>query len=108
MSDLKVLRASVKNFQCLEEKEIVLNGQSILVIAKNGGGKSTLIRAIKSAGNANILPAKSIREGEEYAKIEIEVGNNDKKYTFETFFSPENQKGKVVVTDEEGTRITGK
>jgi hypothetical protein len=108
MSDLKVLRASVKNFQCLEEKEIVLNGQSILVIAKNGGGKSTLIRAIKSAGNANILPAKSIKEGEEYAKIEIEVGNDDKKYTFETFFSPENQKGKVVVTDEEGTRITGK
>ena len=108
MSDLKVLRASVKNFQCLEEKEIVLNGQSILVIAKNGGGKSTLIRAIKSAGNANILPVKSIKEGEEYAKIEIEVGNDDKKYTFETFFSPENQKGKVVVTDEEGTRITGK
>jgi hypothetical protein len=108
MNDLKVLRASVKNFQCLEEKEIVLNGQSILVIAKNGGGKSTLIRAIKSAGNSNILPAKSIREGEEYAKIEVEVGNNDKRYTFETFFSPENQKGKVVVTDEEGTKITGK
>lgn len=107
MNDLKVLRATAKNFQCLEEKQVDINGKSLLVIGKNGSGKSSLIRIMKSASNTNELPAKSIKEGEEYAEISVTYGNDQEEFTYYVYFSPEHQKGRLVVKDKDGNQVTG-
>lgn len=107
MDDLRVLRATAKNFQCLEEKQIDINGKSLLVIGKNGSGKSSLIRIMKSASNTNDLPEKSIKDGEEYAEISVTYGNDNEEYTYHVYFSPEHQKGRLVVKDKDGNQITG-
>lgn len=107
MENLKVLRATAKNFQCLEEKKIEINGQSVLVIGRNGAGKSSLIRIMKSASNTGELPDKSIKDGEEYAEISVTYGNENEEYTYYVYFSPEHQKGRLVVKDKEGNQVTG-
>jgi len=107
MEDLKLLSVKAKNFQCLEQKEVIVNGKSLLVIGKNGSGKSALMRIMKSASNVTQMPDKSIKEGEDFAEISATYGNENESYTYTVYFSPEHQKGRLVVKDAEGNQITG-
>ena len=106
---LKIIRAEIKNFQSLEHKQIDLGGKSIAIIGRNGGGKSSLLRAIQSPINAQSIPSKAIKDGEERASVKIELaGEKDGEkafYNYHLVFNAKSKKGKLSVTDAEGNKI---
>ena len=104
---LKIISTELMNFQSLTHKLVEIQGKSIVIIGKNGGSKSTLLRAIQSPLNSEIIPSKPIKTGEENASVRVVVGGNidgeDKQYVYNIFFNEQNQKGKITVLDEQGT-----
>ena len=104
---LKIISTELMNFQSLTHKLVEIQGKSIVIIGKNGGSKSTLLRAIQSPLNSEVIPSKPIKTGEENASVRVVVGGNidgeDKQYVYNIFFNEQNQKGKITVLDEQGT-----
>ena len=105
---LKIISAELKNFQSLEHKLVDIQGRSIVVVGKNGGSKSTILRAIQSPLNSVVVPAKAIKKGEEQATVTLKLAGNDAEYTYHMKFTENNQKGKIIVTDDQGNKITSK
>ena len=109
---MKIISAELQNFQSLEHKVVDIQGKSIVVVGKNGGSKSTILRAIQSPINSVVVPAKAIKEGEESAHVKLiikgDLDGEDKTFKYVMNFSPSNQKGSVVVVDEEGNKIKNK
>ena len=104
---LKILSAEIVNFKNISQKKVEFDGKSAIIIGKNNAGKSSLIQAIMSPLDSKMVPDKAIKEGEERGSIELEIGGvlRDKlvRYTVGMYFSPENSKGRLSVTnDEEG------
>ena len=62
---LKIISAEVKNFQSLEEKIVNFDGKSIVIIGKNQGSKSSLIRAIQSPLSYKSIPSEPIQKGKD-------------------------------------------
>jgi ABC-type cobalamin/Fe3+-siderophores transport system ATPase subunit len=109
---MKIISAELQNFQSLEHKVVDIQGKSIVVVGKNGGSKSTILRAIQSPINSVVVPAKAIKEGEESAHVKLiikgDLDGEEKTFKYVMNFSPSNQKGSVVVVDEEGNKIKSK
>lgn len=108
---LKILKAEVTNFKNIDHKVIEFEGKSAIVLGKNGAGKSSLIQAITCAVNSKMIPAKAIKKGEERASVSLKVGGvlngEHQVYNIEMFFSEKDQKGRLVVSDEDGGKIPG-
>jgi DNA repair exonuclease SbcCD ATPase subunit len=111
-NNLKILKAEVKSFQNIDFKQIDLGGKSMVIIGKNGQGKSSLINAICSPLDSKMIPSKAIKEGEERASVELVVGGVKEgekvRYTIDIYFSPEHEKGRLVAKDSEGAVIKSK
>ncbi len=105
---LKILSAEITNFKNIAHHEVNFEGKSAIIIGPNGAGKSSLIQAICSPINAKMLPAEPVKEGEERASIELEIGGvlNDEviKYSIGMYFSPKHKKGRLVIHDEDGSK----
>ena len=97
------LKLELENFKNIEKKVIDIGGRSMLFIGKNNTGKSTLIQAMMSPADSKLLPTEPIKEGEERAKILHRVGGTvrgqEVEYVMELFFTPKNNKGRLVLTD---------
>ena len=110
-SGLKVLKASITNFKNITHKEVELNGRSVMFVGPNNVGKSSLIQAICSPINSKFMPLEPIKKGEERAKVEITIGGNlhgeEVKYIISSYFSPEHSRGRLVVENEEGAKLSG-
>lgn len=102
---LNFLRLELDNFKNLEKKVVEVGGQSLVILGRNGSGKSTLIDALCSPLDSKLVPTKPIKEGEESAKIEVVIGNDNKKYIVTLYFTPGNQKGRLVVENDKGETI---
>jgi AAA15 family ATPase/GTPase len=111
-SGMKIISAELNNFQSLSHKVVDIQGKSIVVVGKNGGSKSTILRAIQSPINSVVVPTKAIKDGEESAHIKLvikgDLDGEDKTFKYMMSFSESNQKGSVSVIDEEGNKITNK
>jgi hypothetical protein len=109
---MKIISAELKNFQSLSSKVIDIQGKSIVVVGKNGGNKSTILRAIQSPINSVVVPGKAIKEGEESAHVKLiiqgDLDGEEKTFKYIMNFSPANQKGSVTVIDEQGNKIKSK
>lgn len=106
---LKFLRLELENFKNIDKKIVDIGGQSIIVMGKNGAGKSSLIQALMSPLDTKELPSAPIKKGEERAMISVVIGGvvngENKQYTVDMYFSPKNQSGRVVVTDQHGNNV---
>lgn len=110
MSDfLKIVDAEIKNFQTLEYKKVDINGKSMAVIGKNGGGKSSLLRAIMSPLDSSKVPSKPIKEGEDRSVVKVKVAGEKEgeevEYTYTITFNEKAKKGKISVVDAEGNKV---
>lgn len=107
---LKIISAELKNFQSLSHKLVQIEGKSIVIVGKNGGSKSALLRAIQAPLNADTIPSKPIKQGEEQASVRIvlngTIDGEEKEYYYNVFFNEQHQKGKITVTDSEGIEYT--
>lgn len=70
---MKIKRATLKNYKCHEELEIVPDGAHILLIGDNEVGKSSLIDAILRACGKGGKPTSPIQIGKDYAEIQVET-----------------------------------
>lgn len=107
---LKIIKAEITNFKNIETKVIDLGGRSLVILGKNGAGKSSLIQAIMSPLDSKYIPQKPIKAGEEKSEIEIviegEMNGEPIKYFVELYFTPGNQKGRIVIRDGEGATVS--
>jgi hypothetical protein len=108
---LHVLKASITNFKNIDYKEVEFGRRSALIIGPNKGGKSSLIQAICSPVNAKMLPPEPIKKGEERGQVLLQIGGmlngEEVVYNIATYFSPEHQKGRLVIEDEFGGKVPG-
>lgn len=108
---LKIISAELENFQSLEHKLVEIQGKSIVIVGKNGGSKSALLRAIQSPLNTKIIPQKAIKEGEESSYVKLNLkgivpgDSEEKEFIYRIDFSEKNQKGKITVVDGKGKEI---
>lgn len=106
---LKFLGLDLENFKNLEKKHIDINGHSILVVGKNGTGKSSLIQALMSPLDTKLLPTEAVKKGEERSRISVKIGGNlggeYKEYILDMFFTAKDNKGRLVVTNDKGEAI---
>lgn len=111
---LKIISAEMQNFQSLEHKLVEIQGKSIVVIGKNGGSKSALLRAIQSPLNSKIIPQKAIKSGKESAFVKLKIkgvvpgDDEEKEFEYKIEFDEKNQKGVISVTDSEGKEVKKK
>lgn len=104
-TSMKFFGLNLSNFKNISHKVIDIGGKSIMIVGPNGSGKSSLIQALCSPLDTKIIPTKPIKKGEERSMIEVTLkgmhGGQPVKYTLELFFSPGNEKGRLVVRDEQ-------
>ena len=103
------LSLDVENFKNIDKIVVDIGGRSFLFLAKNGGGKSTLIQAMMSPMDKKVLPSEPIKEGEERARITHKIGGNIngvyQEYTMDLYFTQGDKKGRLVITNEKGETI---
>lgn len=108
---LRLISAEIKNFKKITYKQIDFNGKSVIIAGKNKAGKSSLIQALQSPLDSKYIPLEPITIGEDRAEVEIELGGTLNgevvKYKIATYFSPEDKKGRVILFDQDGSKIEG-
>lgn len=106
LEGLKIVEAAVENFKNIEKKMVRLDGQSFLIFGGNKKGKSSFIQALLSPLDSSFIPSQPIKEGEERSTVSVKlagnVGGELKEYTLDLYFTPKNQSGRLVITDETG------
>jgi recombinational DNA repair ATPase RecF len=70
---MRIKKATLKNYKCHTDLEIVPDGAHILLIGDNEVGKSSLIDAILRACGKPGRPVSPIKTGSDYAEIQIET-----------------------------------
>ena len=109
---LKVVSTEINNFQSLEQKQIDFGGKSIAIIGRNGGGKSSLMRAIQSTLDTNQRVQIPIKDGEERADVKVQVAGVRKgqpvEYTYHVVYNQNKKAGKIKVTDADGNEVGAK
>ncbi len=111
MGGLKLIKAEVTNFKNIDHRIVDMDGRSMVIIGKNGAGKSSLIQALMSPLNAKMVPAEPIKDGEERASVELTISGKlhgeETLYRVDMYFTPGNKKGRLVVTNSDGEAIKG-
>lgn len=108
--DLKFEHIDIHNFKNIEQRTIDINGRSFLIMGKNGSGKSSFIQALLSPLDTKVIASMPVKDGEEQAKIEVvlagDVNGKRTKYSLEMYFSAKTNKGRLVVYNETGEKIS--
>lgn len=108
---LRVIKASITNFKNIGFREVEFEGRSAVIAGPNQAGKSSLIQAIVSPLNSKYMPVEPIKKGEEKGKLELTVGGvldgEQQTYVISTYFSPEHSRGRLVLENGEGAKISG-
>ena len=103
---LKFISLEVENFKNIDKRIVEINGRSFIISAKNGAGKSSLIQALLSPLDSKSKPLKPIKNGEEKASTRVVIGGTlhgeEEEYTLDMYFTPGNNKGRLVVKNSKG------
>lgn len=99
----------ISNFKNITKTVVDIGGQSLFVLGKNGSGKSSFIQALMSPLDTKVRPSSPIKAGEERSSISVTLGGTmggeKKEYVLDLYFSPAEQKGRLVITNSEGETI---
>lgn len=73
---MKIVSLQAENIKRLKAVEITPDGNVVVIGGKNGNGKSSILDSIAMAlGGAKLIPQKPVREGEETAKVNVDMGD---------------------------------
>lgn len=102
---LKSLSLDIDNFKSIDKMIVEIGGRSLLIIGKNGAGKSSFIQAMMSPLNSKMLPSEPIKKGQERAKISHKIGGvlngQYEEYILDMFFTPKDKTGRLVVYNKD-------
>lgn len=106
---MKLLRIEAENFKNITKRVVEIGGRTLYIIGQNAADKSSLIQVAQSALDTDFVPSEPIKKGERRATIRAVIGGTyegeEKQYTIDMFFTPGNLKGRVVVTEADGTVV---
>lgn len=97
---MKIIQLKSTNIKKLKAVLINANGESVIIGGKNGAGKSSVLDSITVAlAGKSAIPQRPIRDGEEHAEVEIDLGELTVTRTF-------NRSGttSLVVKSKEGAK----
>jgi len=73
---MKILNLHVENIKKIKVVDITPSGNSVIISGKNANGKTSTMDAIAMAlGGAKLIPEKPVREGQEEARITVDLGD---------------------------------
>lgn len=108
-NSLKILSASIENFKGIDAKVVKIGGRSLIVKGRNGASKSTFIQVLESAIDQKVLPSQPIKKGETRSTTQVVIGGMmdgvEQLYTIDKYYTPANNKGRIVVTDKDGNDV---
>jgi predicted ATP-dependent endonuclease of OLD family len=100
---LKFIHLDLENFKNIRKTEVEIGGKSIMIVGRNGQGKSSLIQALMSPLDTKQRPTEPITVGEEKASISVTIGGKqggeEKEYILDIHFTEKDKKGRLVVKD---------
>lgn len=98
---MKIVKLIAENIKILKAIEITPDGATVCVGGDNAQGKSSVLDAIEYAlGGEASIPEKTIRDGQEKAKIVVDLGDLEVTRTFTT-------KGtRLVVKNKDGSTFS--
>jgi len=70
---MKIKRVVIKNYRGIEERDVEISTTGAVAKGRNGGGKTTLLRAIKAALLAQDIGPDAIRKGAERSEILVDL-----------------------------------
>src|SRR6188768_3139366 len=80
---MKIINVKIKNFKCIEDLEANIEGKSIMLVGKNGRGKSSFLQAVNLAlGLDKVFPHNAITKGKDEGEIRVMTGSDGNKYEF--------------------------
>ena len=94
----------IKNFKCLEEINLVLNGKSVFVTGPNAAGKSSLIQAIWNALQSGERPIKPIGNHDDTAEVIVVIGDDNKEYTITLKYTEKKPTGYLSIRTPDGAK----
>lgn len=110
MDNIKILSAEITNFKSISKKLIQIDGRSLVILGANADGKSSFIQALLSPLDSKYIPSKPITDGEEKGSIKLAIGGEvdgiKKTYNVDLYFTPANNKGRLVIKNELGEEIS--
>ncbi len=72
---MKITKIEIKNFRGIAAREIAVGAGGFVASGKNGGGKSSILNAIRAALCAQDIGPDAIRNGTDKAEILIDLGD---------------------------------
>lgn len=80
---MKIISLEAENVKCLKAISIKPDGSLVVIGGENGNGKSSILDSIEYAlGGSKHIPTKPIREGQEKARIVLDLGEMQVIRTF--------------------------
>lgn len=80
---MKIVSLEAENIKCLKAIEIKPDGHTVIIGGENGNGKSSILDSIEYAlAGGKHIPEKPIREGQEKARIVLDLGGLQVVRTF--------------------------
>lgn len=74
---MKIQKVKIKNFKCISDAEVNLNGHNVYLIAPNAAGKTSFIDAAFGS-----MPKKPLKDGERNGRVEIQIDEYLCQFTF--------------------------
>jgi len=80
---MKIVSLEAENIKCLKAIEIKPDGHMVVIGGENGNGKSSILDSIEYAlGGSKHVPGQPIRNGQEKARIVLDLGDIQVTRTF--------------------------
>lgn len=99
---MKVLNVTIEKFKNIDSLSIPAGGASVYLVGKNQSGKSSVIQAIWGTLTGKDLPPEPIKQGEESAVIQIELGEDTTEFTAKIRFTEGRKSGHLSLKSHDG------
>jgi recombinational DNA repair ATPase RecF len=96
---MKVKRIEIRNFKAIQEADIDLNSSHLMIIGKNGVGKSTIGKLVQDLLTKN-TPVKPLKEGEKQGYCQVELSDGS---IIHYAFDEVGQKLNIISKTEQGS-----
>jgi DNA repair exonuclease SbcCD ATPase subunit len=97
------LNLKITNFKAIDHIDVDFNGKSLILLGKNGKGKSTFLQALQIAMGQADLPDNPVQWGKEKGMIKVSFDHDGDQYSVTVDFT--NDKTSFIFKDKNGAPV---